>query len=533
MWFYRIILWFCPASFRDEYSREMEAVHRRRLQQASALSKVWVWLDALADIAITGLACHWDLLVRDTGFALRTALRSPGFSITAITVAALGIAAATTVFSLADHILIRALPFPEPDRLVKLWEDQSKLGFSRNVVAPANFRDWKAESTSFSAMAAYRSLSVNLSGTGEPERLEGAAVNAAMFPILGVAPLIGRTMTEAEDAPGASGTVVLSYGYWQRRFGGDPNIIGQKLLFDSEPHVVIGVMPKDYSFPSRAVQIWTAMQFRDRDFNDRRNNFLGVVARLRSGVSLAQAQGEMKAIGRRLSAQYPKELEGVQISTILMRDELSDRTRTMLRILIAAALFVFLIAITNLASLFLARSTARQKEIAVRLALGAGRARLVRQLLTESLLLTSIGGMIGTALSIAAVPLLARLAPSTLPVTATPSADWRLLLIALSATIVTGLAFGIIPALRSTKGSLASRSATAAQKDSVRRALVVTQVAASIALISATGLLSRALLKVQDVHPGFATENTLTFRASLPMPKYLNTADRERFRRGE
>ncbi len=529
MWFYRMLLWICPASFREEYSREMEGVHQRRLAHAQGWGRIGVWMDAISDIVLTGLATHWSLLVQDTRYAWRTARRSPGFSLAAIAVSALGIAAATSVFSIADHVLVRPLPFADPERIVKIWESQPTRGFSNIDVSPANYRDWKAASRSFSQMAAVRGLSVNLSGAGEPERLEGASVNASLFPLLGVAPLLGRTMLEEDDRPGAPGTVVLSYGYWQRRFGGDPNVLGRQLLFDGQPYAVIGVMPPHFNFPAREVQMWTAMRFDNEVYADRRNNFLSVTARLRDGVSLESAQQEMRTIAANLAAQYPQELENVSATAMGLRDELTTRTRTMLGILIAAALFVLLIAMTNLANLFLARSAARQGEIAIRLALGAGRARLVRQLLTESLLLAGIGGVAGTALALAVIPLLVRLAPSTLPVAAIPSADGRLLFFALLATGLTALGFGVLPALRSTRGQLALRSATGVRKDRVRRLLVVAQVAASIALISSTGLLLRALLRVQNTNPGFATSHALAFRTSLPMPKYASTALRERF----
>ncbi|WP_031499242.1 ABC transporter permease [Bryobacter aggregatus] len=531
MWFYKLLLYFCPASFRDEYSREMEAVHQRRLRQTSAIGRVWVWLDAVSDILTTGAAAHWDLLVQDTGYAVRNAFQSRAFSLAAIFVTALGIAAATTVFSVADHVLVRALPFPQPEQLVKLWEDETEKGFSQVDVSPANYRDWHSANASFSAMAAFRGLSVNMTGNGEPERLEGAAVNVAMFPILGIAPLLGRTMSADEDTPNAAGTAVLSYGFWQRRFGGDPGIIGRSILFDGQPHIVIGVMPKDFYFPRREVQMWTAMRFDNEDYVDRGNKYLSVLARLKPGVSIEQARQQMQAVGRQLSEKYPASLAKIGVSVVHMRDELPQRTRTLLDVLVAAALFVLLIAVTNLANLFLARSAARRGEIAIRLALGAGRARLIRQLLTESLLLAVCGGALGTALSIAGVPLLSRLVPSSLPIAESPTADWRLLLFALAATILTAIAFGVIPAFRSTHGTLAVRSATAHRKDAVRRALVIVQVAASVALIASTGLLLRALLQVERTNPGFQVEHTLAFRTSLPMPKYLDTAPRERFYR--
>ncbi|MBY0502561.1 MAG: ABC transporter permease [Bryobacteraceae bacterium] len=525
MWFYQLLLWMCPRSFRDEYGREMEGVQARRWRAAKGLGKVFVWLEAVSDLVLTGLAAHADIFHKDARYVLRTAWRRPGFSLTVIGVTALGIAAATAVFSVADHVLVRALPFPESAQLVKLWEDQTALGFARNQVSPANFRDWQATSASFTSMAAYRGLSVNLAGMGEPERVEGASASASLFAALGVAPLLGRTMTADEDRPGAPGTVVLSYSFWQRRFGGDPAVVGQRLLFDGQPHVVIGVMPEYFSFPSRKTQIWTAMRFDAEDFADRQNNYLEVIARRKPDVSLARAREEMRAIGLRLAAEHPRELAKVNVAVIELRDELSLTAKRLLVILIGAALFVLLIAMTNLASLFLARSVARRAEFAVRLALGAGQPRLMRQLLTESLLLAVLGGILGTALSLAGVPLLSRLVPTGLPIAATPQADWRLLLFAVLATTLTAAGFGVIPAWRATRGALTERT----RIGKLRGGLVVAQVAASIVLVCATGLLMRAMWKLEGVDPGFRTANTLTFRTSLPMPKYETTGRREDF----
>ncbi len=377
-------------------------------------------------------------------------------------------------------------------------------------------------------MAAHRGLTVNMSRAGGPESLESAGVNAAIFGILGVAPLLGRTMTIDKDSPGAAGTVVFSYGFWQRRFGGDASILRMKLLFDGQPHLVIGVMPRDFYYPRREAQIWTAMRFDKDDFADRGGGFLSVIARLNKGVSLSQARAELKSVGVNLERQYPKENARSGVSVLRLRDEVSSRTRMLVQVLVAAALFVLSIAVANLTNLFLARAATRRNEIAVRLALGASRARLVRQLLTESLLLTGAGGLLGAALAIMAVPILARMVPSSLPIAMTPGVDWRLWTCAVAATVLTAVACGI-PALRAIGGGLGLRASTGVRRDAVRRSLVVAQVAAPIALVVSTGLLARALLQVESANPGFATGNRLIFRTSLPMPKYFSTAARERF----
>ena len=527
MTLYGALLLLCPASFRKEYGGEMEAVFRRRMLDASRPARIWLWMEAIGDVMAAGAGAHWDLLRQDLKYAVRAAAKAPAFTVVVIAVAALGVAAATSVFSIADHVLLRALPFYEPDRLVKLWQDVS--GYARMDVSPANYRDWKATSRSFESMASFRGLSVNLSGLGEPERVVGASVNYEMFPILGVTAAAGRTFTEQEDRAGAAGTVVLSYGFWQRRFGGDPNVIGQRVQLDEEPFTVIGVMPANFHFPRREVQMWTAMRFAEDDFADRGNFYLGVIARLKPGVSVDEAKAEMRVVAASLERQYPVENQKSGVTVFRMRDELSPRSRTILAVLASAAFFVLLIACANLANLLLARSAARRKEIEVRTALGAGRDRLIRQLLTESLLLAGIGGSLGIVVASAGIPLLSQLVPSSLPISDTASMDWRVLWFAVAVTALTGIAFGAAPALRSTGPNLGLRSSSGARRERLRRTLVVAQVAASLALVISTGLLARALIRLENTDPGFATENMLAFRTSLPMPKYLATATRERF----
>ncbi len=507
----------------------MSAVFERRLRESSKPGQLFTWLEGVSDIVLAAAAAHWDLFRHDFKYCLRSARKAPGFTFVVIAVAALGVAASTAVFSLADHVLIRPLPFSEPDRLVKLWQDERAAGYSRNDVSPGNYRDWKRQGISFESMGAYRSLSVNMSGTGDPERLVGASVNHEVFSILGVTPVIGRAFSAEDDRDQAAGTVMLSHGFWKRRFSGDAGVLGKQVVFDDKPYTVIGVMPAGFYFPRRGVEVWTAMRFAESDFGDRSNTYLEVVAKLKRSVTLEQSAAEMRLVGANLSRQYPKDLEKVSVVVMRMRDELSGRTRTMVRVLGAAAFFLLLIASTNLANLLLARSAARRKEIAVRTALGAGRERLVRQLLTESVLLALVGGALGIGLAAAAVPLLARLVPTTLPIAQTPQLDWRVLLFALAVTVVTGIAFGVTPALRASSQGLGVRSTTGSRRDTLRRVLVVTQVAASVGLVVSTVLLMRSLARIEATDPGFTTSRVLAFRTSLPMPKYLKTGTRERY----
>ncbi len=526
---YRLLLLFLPASFRHEYGCEMAAVFERRINGASFPGRLWIWLETICDVALAAAGSHLELFRHDVKYTLRSCRRAPGFSATVVLVAALGVAASTAVFSVADHILLRPLPFRQPERLVDLWEDQTQAGFSRNQVSPPNFRDWKAMGTVFESMAAYRELSANLSGAGEPERMTGTAAGAELFPILGVPPLLGRTFTPAEDRPGAEGTVVLGYPLWQRRFGGDPAVLGRRLRLDGELYTVIGVMPPGFHFPRRETQLWTAIRFSEDDFSDRTNTYLGVIARLAPGVSIERASAAMKTVSASLARQYPATNAKIGVRILRLRDEISWRTRAILYVLAAAALFLLLIACSNLANLLLARSASRRREMTLRAALGAARERLIRQLLTESALLAVLGGAAGTALAAAAVPLLARLVPATLPISDRPSMDWRVLSFSLAVTLLTGVAFGVLPALRSTAAALGVRAASSIRRGRLRRILVVVQVGGSVALIISTGLLGRALLRLEDVDPGFSTANHLVFRTALPLPRYATTAARERY----
>ncbi|MDQ3426754.1 MAG: ABC transporter permease [Gemmatimonadota bacterium] len=444
-------------------------------------------------------------------------------------VVALGVGANTAAFSVADFVLLRPLPFPQPDRLVKLWNRQP--GYERIELSPANYRDWKSASSSFDAIGAYHGTSVNLVGQATPERLEAAAVTADLLPILGVQPAVGRLFTPAEAAEGAGGTVLLSWGLWQRRFGGDGGVLGQRILLDGTPHVVIGVMPREFHFPQRQIALWTPLQLQAQDFEDRNNNYLYVVGKLRPGVSLDEARAEMNVVAARLEQEYPVENKQVGANVVLLSDELPQQTRLLLLALCGAALCILLIACANLANLLLARAVARRKELSLRTALGAGRERLVRQLMTESVVLALAGGSVGVLVAVATVPLLATLVPASLPISQGPSLDLRVLLFAGLITGLTGVGFGVVPALRVCRdvdfdGLREGNRSGGGRKQRLRSALVITEVMASVVLLVSAGLLLRALWGLQAVDPGFRTENVLTLRTALPLPKYDSTARR-------
>jgi predicted permease len=525
---YRALLHLYPASFRGEYGEEMCAIHARRRRDASNLPLLWI--ETFFDILSNALRVHFDMLRQDALYAARIFARSPGFSLTAIAVAALGIGATTAAFTMVDHVLLRPLPFADQDRLAKLWE--SPPGYRHTELSPVNYRDVKQMSTSYETMGCYRGLIVDVVGQGDPRQVEGASMTAELLPMLGVKAEIGRIFTAEDDRDTAPGTVVLSDSLWQSVFGGDASVLGRRMVLDNQPYTIIGVMPRDFHFPNRDALLWTAMRFAPADFEDRANTYIYGVAKLKRGVSLSSAAAEMKLVASRIERANPKEMTGVGITVESLRDDIAPQSRMALYVLLAAAGCVLLVACANLANLLLARALVRRKELAVRAAMGAGRERLIRQMLTESLLLAGVGGMVGVALAYFSLPLFVKLVPTQLPVAEIPSIDFRVLLCAAVATCGTGIFFGLAPALRVFRGAdSAGLSRAGVRRERLRSALVVAEICGSVVLLVACGLLMRALWRIQAIDPGFRPENVLTLRTSLPMPKYERTVAREQFYR--
>ncbi len=525
-----------PASFRAEYAAEMGAmVARRRREVTGPLAVAAFWLETVTDSVRAASGAHLDVLRQDLRYGARILRRTPGFTLAAIVVIALALGANTAVFSLTDHVLLRPLPFTHPEQLVKLWETQGGLGYGRVEPSPANYRDWKQASRAFQSMGAYADRPVNLLGTGDPRRLEAVAVTADLLPLLGVHPALGRLFRQEDDRDGAPGTVLLSDGLWRTQFAGDVGIVGRRLLLNDGSYEVIGVMPREFRFPSRDTQLWMPIRFEANAFDDRTDTYLKVVARLRPEVRVEQAQAELHMIARQLEHAYPAENDGIGVRVLLLRDEVSQQSRSLLLALVAAGSCVLLIACTNLANLLLARATGRRTELAVRTALGAGRERLVRQLLTESCLLAGAGGLVGLLVAASVLPLLARLVPTALPITAVPPLDLRLLAVATVLTACTGLGFGIVPGLRLSRDTAASglregqRGGTSRGSVHVRSLLVVAEVASSVVLVIAAGLLLRALWHLEEVDPGFRAAGVITLRTALPLPKYALAARQNGF----
>ncbi len=528
---YRALLHLYPSSFRAEYGAEMAAIFRRRLRDLGPLGRAGLFAAAAAEIAVNAAIVHWDILRQDLRYSARTLSRARGFALTAILIVGIGIGANVAAFSLTDFVLLRPLPFPDPDRLVTVTARMPT--YPRMEMSPSNYRDWKAAATSFSAFGVHTPASANLVGGGEPLRLDGAAVTVDALDALAVQPVLGRRFFNGEDAVGAPATVLLSDRVWRSVFGSDPAIVGRKIVLDDIPREVIGVMGADFAFPSRRIDFWIPLSFPPSTYVDRTNTYLRGIARLKRGVTVEAARQEMEVIAARSRALYPKENENVATAVNPLHEESIRQSRVMVLALNAAAFCVLLIVCANLANLLLARALARRQELALRTALGAGRERLARQLSTESLLLAIVGGIIGVALARSMVPMLWKLVPAALPTASTPGIDLRVMLFAALLTTLTAVAFGLAPMLRGRAGDASELRegprTTGGRRERLRGVLVAAEVMASIVLLVVTGLLIRALWNIQHTDPGFRPEGVLTLRTTLPLPKYAVTSRRFAF----
>jgi putative ABC transport system permease protein len=533
MHLYRLLLYLYPASFRADYGEEMEAIFRMHMRDTAGAARIGLWFGVLREVIMNAPAVHWDILKQDLRYTARTLNRARGFALTAVLVTALGVGANTAAFSVADFVLLRPLPFADPDALVRLCEGPRTGGGwgCMNELSPANYRDFKSMNSSFDAMGAFTGAGVNLVGVGEPRRLEIAPVTQEVLPVLGVTPMIGRVFESREDDRSA---VVISYGLWQSQFASDPAVLGRTVHLDGVPHTIIGVMPRGFYFPTRTVQMWTALTFRDEDYEDRTNTYIRGVGRLKPGVTFEQARADLEVIAARLSRDYPDTNEETGISFFRIRDNMSPRFRLMLMAVGGASLCLLLLTCANLANLLLARAAARERELAVRAALGAGRERLMRQLVTESLILTLVGGTAGLLVAAAGVPLFASLVPDTLPIATEPTMDVRVIAFAALFTALTALGFGLFPAIRAGRRTSfdALREGVRAgggAKQRLRAVLVTIEVTMSVILLITSGLLIRAVWRVQAIDPGFSPQNVLAFHVALPRPKYDKPLQRVQF----
>ena len=474
-------------------------------------------------------------LLQDLRYGFRMMLKSPGVTAIAIGTLALGIGINTAVFSLVEVLMFRPFPYPHAERLVQIWENNLPKGWDESSVAAANFHDWQSESRSFEAMALYVSENFALTGGGDPERVSGMAGSANLLDLLGVQPILGRGFLPQEDQPGANPVAVISHELWKQRFGGAKDLLGQKIVLDGKPRTVIGVMPPRFSFLYHPAQIWTPLVLDPANL-ERDGHGYFAMGRLRSGVSLEQARSELNTIARRLEKQYPKTNTGWGVFLNPAREEVfgSDLPTALLSIFLSV-FFVLLIGCANVANLLLARAASREREISIRRAMGAGRARLIRQMLTESVLLSLCGGIIGILVAVWGVDILKAIAPATIPRMDEVGVNGTALLFSLALSVTTGILFGLAPALQRRRshlmGSLqeSGRGSTGVARHRLLKSLVVSEVALAVVLLAAAGLMIRSVQKIYSVDPGFKTQRLFTARIALPETRYPEKAARATF----
>lgn len=463
-------------------------------------------------------------LWQDVRFALRTLLKQRGFTLVAIITLALGIGANSAIFTVVNAVLLRPLAYSQPDKLVKVYETFLPSGWGS--VSAANYQDWRAQNTVFSQLAAYSiGGGFNLQAADNPQRLNGISCTANLFEILGVQPQLGRAFLAEENEPGKNRVVMLSDTLWRTNFGADPNLIGREIQLNGVNHRVVGVLPRGFAFPSRRTEIWAPLALDEKAWANRGSHQYQVMGRLKPDTSLAQAHEQMASIAANIERQYPKEQTGRSVRLTQYQEEVVQNVRPALLTLFAAVGCVLLIACANVANLLLARATGRRKEIAIRMALGASRWRLLRQLLTESVLLAVAGGVLGLLLAKWGVTALVALAAGLLPRAQEVALDASVVGFTFALAVLTGLFFGLIPAWQSSKGDVQwalkeSGNSGSSPRNWLRSVFVITEVAVALMLLIGAGLLIRSFARLQETETGLRTEHVLTASLNLPQAKY-------------
>jgi predicted permease len=487
----------------------------------------------------------WEAMIetigQDVRFAFRMMAKNAGFTLIAVLTLALGIGATTAIFSVVNTALLEPMPYKQADRLVTIWGTNKTKGYDLDLVSHLDYLDWKSQNRVFESMGAARDEMFTITGAGEPEAALGYQFSPDFFDVLGVPPLIGRTFAGDEEEPGKNHVVVLSYRLWGLRFGGDRNIVGRRITLDGQPYTIIGVMPRSFQYPP-GVELWTPLVIDPSYAKDRSIRLLRVMARMKPGVTLSQARMEMETIAARLRSAYPKANEGYDVNLVTLRKLISGDVRPALLLLLCSAGFVLLIACANIANLLLSRAVARQREIAIRAALGASRARMVRQFLTESILLGLVGGALGLLIAYWGAGALVAMFPKTISNLSIPRIesipiDRWVLGFALLASILTGIIFGLAPALEASRSRAAAslresgRTGGGAQSRALRNVLVVSEVALSLILLVSATLTMKSFSHLVRADLGFSPEHVLSLRVLLPAYKYPSDEQRVAFNR--
>jgi putative ABC transport system permease protein len=476
-------------------------------------------------------------LLEDARYGLRAMRNAPGLAAAVLVVMALGIGATAAIFSVVQGVVLRPFPYDEPERIVVLWGSNPTEGWQKSRITAADYFDWEVLNSTFEATAIFQSAAANLTGNGDPEQLLGARVSASYFDVLGVQPILGRAFLPAENLPDADPVAILGYGLWRSRFGADPDIIGRDIYLDDLTFRVVGVMP-DGLYPTFATtsaslplrpdlnEIWMPMVYREERTGNRRSHVYAALGRLRQGNSIDQAQADMDTIAAQLEQEYPESNQDDRVIVASFHDEAVGDVRPALLMLLGAVALVLLVACANVAGLLLARSSARTREVAIRRALGASRGRLVRQLLTESVSLAVLGGLLGIAVAHWGVRLVTAMAPGSVPRLGEIGLDTGVLAFTVLISVLTGLVFGLAPSMHTgqgdMRGSLQDGRATpaGASRQGLRSVLVVAEVALAVILVVGAGLLFKSFWKIQNVDPGFDESNTLQMMLVLPYNPY-------------
>lgn len=545
-WLIRAAGVIVPRRLRADWRQEWEA----ELHYRETLLAEWDRLDwrSKVDLLRRSLGAFWDALllqpqrwedemIQDLRFGVRMLVKHKGLTLIAVLTLALGIGANTAIFSVVNAVLLRPLPYQNPAQLMTVWEVFPQQGNLQNPIAPANFTAWRDQNSSFEALEHHTAAAAaSLTNAGEPEKVNTVYTSDGLLQLLGVQPELGRIFQRGEiTQPDSLSVIVISHKLWQRRFGGDAAVVGKQIRLDDSPVTIIGVMPDSFTYPANDTDVWAATQLPPQIPGTPQAHYLLALGRLKPGVSAKQAQADLDGIAARLGAQYPQTNKYIGVGVKPLSELITGDIRRPLLLLLAATAVVLLIACVNVANLLLARAVTRQKEIAIRLSLGAGRGRLILQLMTESSLLALFGGVGGLLLAIWGTPVLAAFAPPDIVQARTASVDLQVLLFTLGISLLTAMLFGLIPAWQATKPNLnqslkeGGNSLSGASGGWTRSLLVVSEIALAMVLLVGGGLLVKSFSRLSAVHPGFRTNQLLTLNVLPPYAKYPNTEKRAAF----